>query len=225
MRCQYTNQIMLYWSGELSHTRHEEMGQHLKTCATCQETLADLEALEQEFTALPVLKPERDLVRAALEKQEAQEKRWFWWLPVPVIRFAVVLAVVLGLGFWYVRMNLSDPPTRTQERTYIALASRFDGNLTAQMSDLHKRLDRVKKRMRGRERKSRELIAASKTVRTLSGVRSDIQKLKTRIVDSERFLFHNTILRQRRKSYENNTFDRYYYDNHSDWILFSSGVC
>ena len=223
MKCKYTN-IMLYWSGELSQRQREEMEQHLKTCDTCREMLTNLEALEKEFTALPIIEPKRDLVQAAIEKQKVPEKRP-WWLPAPAIQFAAAITVVLVLVLWHFLINMPDQAPTPHEETEIPIVSYSDMNLEHQISSLHERVKNLEERVRDGRHKRASFTRTAKIHKRVSVVRSDLDKLKARIVNSEVFPFHNTYIKQKRKTYENNTFHQHNYDTNSTLFLFDVNPC
>ncbi len=205
MRCTYED-IMLYWSGELSGKRRDEMENHLKTCDQCRQMLSDLEALEQEVKTLPLLKPGKDLVQIALEKYERSEKRFWSLLPVPAFRFVAALVVVFILSVGYLLMNRLDQSPRPQERTGVPETSYVVSN--QQIVRVQERVKRLEKRIRGNERKETRFARTTRIHRKVSLLRSELDNLKTGIVESEQFPFRNTFTRQRKKSYEDKTFNQ-----------------
>jgi hypothetical protein len=200
MKCKYSN-IMLYWSGELSQRQREEMKQHLKTCNTCREMLANLEVLEKEFTALPIIKPKRDLVQAAIEKQKMPEKRP-WWLPAPAIQFAAAITVVLVLVLWHFLINMPDQVPTPHEETGVPIVSYSNMNLEHQISSLHERINSLEERVRDGRHKRTSFTRTAKIHKRVSAVQSDLDKLKASIVKPEDFLFHNTHIKHHEYIYQ-----------------------
>jgi hypothetical protein len=223
MKCKYTN-IMLYWSEELSQRQREEMKRHLKSCNTCQEVLANLEALEKEFTTLPIIKPERDLVQAAIEKQTTPERRP-WWLPAPAIQFAAAITVVLALILWYCLINMPDQVQTPHEETEVPIVSYSNMNLEHQISSLHERVNNLEERVRDGRHKRVSFTRTAKINKRVSVVWSDLDKLKASIVNPEVFPFHNTFTRQKRRTYENKTFHQHHYNTLSTLLLFDVNPC
>jgi hypothetical protein len=222
MKCKETN-ILLYWSGELSPKKQLEMENHLKTCDRCRKMLADLEALEQEFKALPLVKPDRDLLKVALEKNRKSEKQR-WWIPVPAVRFAAAMAAVLVLVFLYVLMNRPDQSSTTHVQTDVPVVSYSDTDLSHQLVNLREKVDRLKVDVRDSRHKSTYFARTTKIDRTFSLIRSDVDELKTRITESEDFPFQDTFI-QRRKHYEDDTFYQRRYDNTYSLSLSDFDVC
>lgn len=220
MRCKY-EELMLYWSGELPQKRHGEVEQHLKTCEQCRKMLADLEVLDQEVKTLPLLKPGKDLVQAALEKHTTSEKR-FWFLPVPAFQVITAMIVVFVLSLGYVLMNIPEQPLPPQEKTSALDPPYVDSNLPRQIARIHKKVNRLEERIRRSERKEIRFARTTRIQRKVAAVRSELYNLKTSIVESEQFPFRNTFTRQRRKTYENRTFHRRKHNN--DHLLSFSGA-
>lgn len=183
---------MLYWSGELSRKKHEEMENHLKTCDNCREMLAELEALEKEFQALPLLTPDKDLLKAALEKHKTSAKMG-WRLPVPVVQFTVAVTVVLALIFLYVLTNMPEQLFTPRVKTVIPLTSHFDRDLTHQMLNVNQKVSNVKERMRGSKPGRIRFWRSTKIHGKFFRVRSKLDELKARIDENAKNV--KTVLR------------------------------
>ncbi len=223
MRCK-ERQVMLYWSGELSGNKQTDMEAHLETCATCRKLLTELEGLQQEFQVLPLVEPDKDLLRVAIEKNAGSTSRW-WNFPVLQLRFAAGMLLGLGLLLFYVWTNLSELPSPFRPETTVTMKFRLDVQLTSQMSALQTRVSNVKKRLRSPKPETRQVVPMKTIHKKVMTVRADLQKLKSRITESESFPFQDTYSKHRRKHHENNSFYDYL-DTHSDLLAFSEpGIC
>ena len=219
MRCRHIHQVLLYWSGELSPKVRKQMEQHLAVCPECRQVLADLGDVEQEVSRLPVIEPQRDLIRTAVEQQRAREQRPFPRFPVPMVQFAAAMTIVVSLGVWYFwGVGRPVPSIDRGRRPYVAFTVRLDSLISPQITDVRQRVGRLKERMqplrfrRGGQQTGRHIVAETPSSERLSHVRSDMKDLKTRLVKRKRRPFHKTLNTPGRKTNENNS----YYDDRRD---------
>ncbi len=197
---------MLYWSGELSQEDAAATECHLRICPVCQDMVAVLTGLADDFSSLPVLEPERELLGPALnngartawpQKKSGQDARrvphkrrwWEWIFPNPALQFATALIVALVLGAWVGLTNMSPPSTGTHWRASKPLASSFEGSLKPHIVKLDKQIEAVKMRISGRRQQTRRVFGKSNSAEMLSTFRSEMQRVKKRLTGIRSPLF------------------------------------
>lgn len=102
MNCEQTVQIHRYHDGDLSPSERAQVQSHLRSCAECQELLADLENLSHLFATVPlpevttraVNRMQGSFWAAAKQAQDQSVRRFAGWLTA--VAAAVLLFVPLA---------------------------------------------------------------------------------------------------------------------------------
>lgn len=107
----YTDRLSEYLDGELSPGERADVDAHLRGCAGCRETLADLRSLVARAASLPVQEPQADLWPGILHEIEAdaapgvvpiapRRRRAFSFSLPQLAAAAVLLMTVSGGSVW-----------------------------------------------------------------------------------------------------------------------------
>jgi len=114
------NQLDAYLDGELPEATRHRITQHLQTCHSCQQKLAEAELLQARLAALPVEGPAPDffsqaLANAAQQDRRAPMNRWVTGVG-GVMAAGVALLVVIGI------LGQSPTPELTPQLQGVTLA-------------------------------------------------------------------------------------------------------
>ncbi len=160
----FSDRLSDYLDGEeLSATERAAIEAHLATCAACQATLAELEAVAARAASLPDAAPVPDLwagvaarltpVRAALPFARPQQRRFSFTLP-QLVAAGLALMVLSGGLVWVARLDdpraslpSADAQVEHEETEPIARVGFADANYDQAVADLEKMLQDNRSRL------------------------------------------------------------------------------
>lgn len=125
MHCDITI-LTLYWSGELSPQETAQVEEHLATCETCRQELAELDAMQSMVSEMKQEAAPRDFVSDAIQAESTPKHKVITFLRKPAVTYpafgaiamaAAVLIVIMGPWFDRSPLVKGDMPVAVRQST------------------------------------------------------------------------------------------------------------
>ena len=99
--------LALAAAGALTSAEEKQVAEHVRSCSSCSDELADWQPIASELRRLPTPQPSPWLVQATLARAEAKlseqaEHEWNRRVMIFVVAFAWLLTIASGLVFHFV---------------------------------------------------------------------------------------------------------------------------
>lgn len=188
---------MLFWSNELPLNRKDSIKRHLSTCDDCSKLYSDLQALKNNLIVLPEAKPERDILKEAIDlaHTSANTSKPF---RVQILKLAPILCLILLVLLFMPQVYKNDRDDTIISQVHLNSDLGSKKQVLLQLTQMGKRIHQAKIKVSKMNKEPFGLDCNTGTHKKIKKVRSHLHEIKKQIKKPCLIVLNKSLKRKRR---------------------------